>query len=51
MFFQSMLKNATDKHVYTNESVILNGATGAISQVRGIPLTPRTIGVGFDVRF
>jgi outer membrane receptor protein involved in Fe transport len=45
------VRNATDKHVYTNESAIINAGTGEIAQVRGIPLTPRTIGVGFDVRF
>jgi len=49
--FRIFVKNATDKRVYTNESAIISPLDGSISQVRGIPLTPRTIGVGFDVNF
>ena len=45
------IKNLTDRRVYTNETAIVNAADGSISQVRGMPLTPRTIGVGFDVNF
>jgi len=45
------VKNATDKRVYTNETAILSALDGSITQIRGIPLTPRTIGVGFDVNF
>jgi outer membrane receptor protein involved in Fe transport len=45
------VKNLTDRRVYTNETAILNAADGSIAQVRGVPLTPRTIGVGFDVNF
>ena len=45
------VKNLTDRRVYTNESAIVNAADGSIAQVRGVPLTPRTVGVGFDVNF
>ncbi len=45
------VKNLTDRRVYTNESAILNAADGTIAQVRAVPLTPRTVGVGFDVNF
>ena len=49
--FRIFVKNATDKRVYTNESAIISPLDGSISQVRGFPLTPRTVGVGFDVNF
>ena len=45
------VKNLTDKRVYTNASAIINAADGSISQVRAVPLTPRTIGIGFDLSF
>ncbi len=45
------VKNLTDKRVYTNATAILSAADGSISQVRAVPLTPRTIGIGFDVNF
>ncbi len=45
------VKNLTDRRVYTNESASLNAADGTIAQVRAVPLTPRTVGVGFDVNF
>ena len=45
------VKNLTDKRVYTNATAIINAADGSISQVRAVPLTPRTIGVGFDLSF
>ena len=44
-------KNLTDKRVYTNLTALTNAGTGQISQVKGVPLQPRTIGVGFDVKF
>jgi len=45
------VKNLTDKRVYTNASALINAADGSISQVRAVPLTPRTIGIGFDLSF
>jgi iron complex outermembrane recepter protein len=45
------VKNATNRMVYENEAPILNAATDAITQLRGIPLQPRTLGVGFDFKF
>jgi iron complex outermembrane receptor protein len=45
------IKNLTDERVYTNLSALPNAATGEISKVNGVPLAPRMIGVGFDVRF
>jgi iron complex outermembrane recepter protein len=45
------VKNLTDKRVYTNATAIINAADGSIAQVRAVPLTPRTIGIGFDFNF
>ncbi|MEP6938149.1 MAG: TonB-dependent receptor [Rudaea sp.] len=45
------IKNLTDKRVYTNLTALSNAATGEISQVKGVPLQPRVIGVGFDAKF
>ena len=45
------VKNLTDERVYTNLTPLSNAATGQVEQVRGIPLQPRTIGVGFDYKF
>jgi outer membrane receptor protein involved in Fe transport len=45
------VKNLFDERVYTNLTPLPNAATGAISQVKGVPLQPRIIGVGFDVKF
>jgi outer membrane receptor protein involved in Fe transport len=45
------VKNLTDKRVYTNLSALPDAATGQIEQVRGVPLQPRMIGVGFDAKF
>jgi iron complex outermembrane recepter protein len=45
------VKNATNRFVYENQVPILNAATDAITQLRGVPLQPRTLGVGFDFKF
>ena len=45
------IKNLTDKRVYTNLSPLPSAATGEVAQVKGVPLQPRTIGIGFDARF
>jgi iron complex outermembrane recepter protein len=45
------IKNLTDERVYTNLTPLPNAATGEISRVNGVPVAPRQIGVGFDVRF
>jgi iron complex outermembrane recepter protein len=45
------VKNATDERVYLNLSTLANAATGEVAQVQGVPLQPRTFGVGFDYNF
>jgi outer membrane receptor protein involved in Fe transport len=45
------IKNLTDKRAYTNLSLLANALTGEASKVNGVPLAPRTVGVGFDYRF
>jgi len=45
------IKNLTDKRVYTNLSALPNAATGEIMKINGVPLQPRTIGIGFDAKF
>jgi len=45
------IKNLTDKRVYTNLTALSSAVTGEIVQVRGVPLAPRTIGIGFDAKF
>jgi outer membrane receptor protein involved in Fe transport len=49
--FRIFIKNLTDKRVYTNLSALTNAGTGEIDGVKGVPLQPRTVGVGFDVKF
>jgi len=44
-------KNVTDKHVYTNLNLLANAATGEALKVNAVPLAPRTVGVGFDLKF
>jgi len=44
-------KNATDERVYTNLGALTSPLDGSITRVRGVPLAPRTIGVGFDLKF
>ena len=45
------VRNLTDKRVYWNLFGLANAATGEVTQVRGVPLQPRTIAVGFDAKF
>ena len=45
------IKNLTDQRVYANLFGLANAATGEVTQVRGVPLQPRTIGIGFDAKF
>ncbi|MEP6483320.1 MAG: TonB-dependent receptor [Rudaea sp.] len=45
------IKNLTDERVYTSLTALTNAGTGEISQVKGVPLQPRTIGIGFDAKF
>jgi iron complex outermembrane receptor protein len=49
--FRLFIKNLTDKRVYTNLSALTNAATGDIDRVNAVPLMPRVVGVGFDVKF
>jgi outer membrane receptor protein involved in Fe transport len=49
--FRLFVKNLANKQVVTNETQINNAATGMTTQVSGVPLQPRTVGVGFDARF
>ncbi len=49
--FRVFAKNLTDKRVYTNLSALTNAGTGEIDRVNGVPLEPRTVGVGFDYKF
>jgi outer membrane receptor protein involved in Fe transport len=44
-------KNLTNERVYTNYVVRTNAVTGEIGAVSGVPLAPRTIGVGVDLKF
>jgi iron complex outermembrane receptor protein len=45
------IKNLTNQKVYTNLAALSSAATGQIAQVRGVPLQPRMIGIGFDAKF
>jgi len=45
------IKNLTDERVYTNLTALPNALTGDINKVVGVPLQPRTIGIGFDAKF
>ncbi len=45
------IKNLSDERVYTNLSGLPSALTGEVSQVKGVPLQPRTIGIGFDAKF
>ena len=49
--FRVFIKNLTDKRVYTSLSALTDAGTGVIDGVKGVPLQPRTVGVGFDVKF
>jgi len=45
------IKNLTDKRVYTNLTALPNALTREVMKVTGVPLEPRTIGIGFDAKF
>ena len=45
------MKNATDERAYGNLTNLPNALTRQVMKVTGVPLQPRTIGVGFDVKF
>jgi len=45
------IKNLTDKRVYTNLNALPNALTGDVMKVTGVPLAPRTVGIGFDAKF
>ncbi len=45
------VKNLTDERVFTNLSALPSALTGEVMQVKGVPLQPRTIGIGFDAKF
>jgi iron complex outermembrane receptor protein len=49
--FRLFVKNLANKQVATNETQINNAGTGETTEVKGVPVQPRTIGVGFDARF
>jgi outer membrane receptor protein involved in Fe transport len=49
--FRVFVKNLTDKRVYTNLTALTNAGTGEIDRVNAVPLMPRMVGVGFDVKF
>jgi iron complex outermembrane recepter protein len=49
--FRIFVKNLTDKRVYTNLTALTNAGTGEIDRINAVPLEPRVIGVGFDVKF
>jgi iron complex outermembrane recepter protein len=44
-------KNVANKQVYVSESPITDAATGVNTQLRSVPLQPRTVGIGFDLKF
>ena len=45
------VRNATDEQAYMSMSAYNNALTGELSQIRGTPLVPRTIGMSVDYRF
>lgn len=45
------IKNLTDKRVYASLASLPNAATGEVTKINGVPLQPRTIGIGFDAKF
>jgi iron complex outermembrane recepter protein len=44
-------RNVTNKSVYITEVPAINGATGMVAEVHGVPLEPRVVGIGADARF
>jgi iron complex outermembrane receptor protein len=49
--FRFFVKNLTNKYVFTTETALTNAATGTVDQITAVPLQPREIGVGFDVKY
>jgi len=49
--FRLFAKNLTDERVYTNLTSLPNALTRVVNKVTGVPLAPRTIGIGFDYKF
>lgn len=49
--FRFYARNVANKQAYINENPIQNAATGTITQVSGVPLQPRTVGIGIDLKF
>jgi outer membrane receptor protein involved in Fe transport len=45
------VKNLLDKRAYTTLTALPNALTGEVVKVNGVPLAPRTIGIGFDYWF
>jgi outer membrane receptor protein involved in Fe transport len=45
------IRNLADKRIYTSLAALPNAATGEVVKVNGVPLQPRTIGIGFDAKF
>ena len=45
------VRNATDEQAYMSAGALRNALTGAVEQVRGTPLVPRTVGMSIDYRF
>jgi iron complex outermembrane recepter protein len=45
------IKNLTDKRAYASLAALPNAATGEVVKINGVPLQPRTIGIGFDAKF
>jgi iron complex outermembrane recepter protein len=44
-------RNVTNRNVYISEIPITNAGSGAITEVHGVPLEPRVVGLGLDVSF
>jgi iron complex outermembrane receptor protein len=44
-------RNVANKQAYINENPVLSALTGAVVQVAGVPLQPRTVGIAVDLKF
>ncbi len=44
-------KNVANKQVYVNETAESDALTGAVVQLRGVPLQPRTVGIALDLKY
>lgn len=49
--FRLYARNLTNKLVYINENPVVNGGTGVMTEIHGVPLEPRVIGFGIDAAF